>query len=75
MNEAYNFDCLDYMKTLPDNAFDLACVDPPFGDAMRKQEKREQGAHYVGRGRQKRYAEAYESEACSQTVQVEREAV
>lgn len=24
-------DCMDYMKTQPDNAFDLACVDPPYG--------------------------------------------
>lgn len=32
MNEAYLMDCMDYMKTLPDNAFDLAVVDPPYGD-------------------------------------------
>lgn len=31
MNEAYNIDCMEYMKTLPDNAFDLAVVDPPYG--------------------------------------------
>lgn len=31
MNEAYLMDCMDYMKTLPDNAFDLAVVDPPYG--------------------------------------------
>ena len=30
---AYNCDCMEYMKTLPDNAFDLAVVDPPYGDA------------------------------------------
>ena len=24
-------DCMEYMKTLPDNAFDLAVVDPPYG--------------------------------------------
>lgn len=28
-----NGDCVEYMKTLPDNAFDLAIVDPPYGDA------------------------------------------
>lgn len=33
MNIAYNCDCMEYMKTLPDNAFDLAVVDPPYGDA------------------------------------------
>ena len=26
-----NCDCLDYMATQPDNAFDLAIVDPPYG--------------------------------------------
>ena len=25
---------MEYMKTLPDKAFDLAVVDPPYGDAM-----------------------------------------
>src|SRR5574344_853162 len=24
-------DCMEYMKTLPDNAFELAIVDPPYG--------------------------------------------
>ena len=27
----HNIDCMEYMKTLPDNAFDLAIVDPPYG--------------------------------------------
>jgi site-specific DNA-methyltransferase (adenine-specific) len=27
-------DCMDYMKTLPDKAFDLAVVDPPYGIGM-----------------------------------------
>jgi site-specific DNA-methyltransferase (adenine-specific) len=26
-----NGDCMDYMRTLPDKAFDLAIVDPPYG--------------------------------------------
>lgn len=30
----YNIDCLEYMKKLPDNFFDLAVADPPFGDAQ-----------------------------------------
>lgn len=29
----YNMDCLDYMRTLPDNYFDLAVADFPYGDA------------------------------------------
>ncbi len=31
MNEAYNMDCMEYMKSLPDKAFDLSVVDPPYG--------------------------------------------
>lgn len=31
MNVAYNMDCLAAMKEMPDNAFDLAVVDPPYG--------------------------------------------
>ena len=27
----YNGDCMEYMKTIPDNHFDLAIVDPPYG--------------------------------------------
>lgn len=29
--ELLNIDCMEYMKTLPDKAFDLAIVDPPYG--------------------------------------------
>lgn len=31
MNVAYNMDCLAAMRAMPDKAFDLAVVDPPFG--------------------------------------------
>ena len=31
MNVAYNMDCMEYMKTLPNKAFELAIVDPPYG--------------------------------------------
>lgn len=31
MNVAYNVDCMEYMRTLPDKAFTLAVVDPPYG--------------------------------------------
>ena len=30
-SEVYNMDCLDAMREMPDNAFDLAIVDPPYG--------------------------------------------
>lgn len=31
MIELHNIDCMEYMKTLDDNAFELAIVDPPYG--------------------------------------------
>lgn len=31
MIELLNVDCMEYMKVLDDNAFDLAIVDPPYG--------------------------------------------
>lgn len=31
MVELLNIDCMEYMATLPDKAFDLCVVDPPYG--------------------------------------------
>ena len=31
MNVVYNMDCMEGMKDYPDNYFDLAIVDPPYG--------------------------------------------
>ena len=28
---AYNMDCLEAMRKMPDKCFDLAVVDPPYG--------------------------------------------
>ena len=33
-SEVFCMDCMEALKTLPDNAFDLAVVDPPYGDAL-----------------------------------------
>ena len=30
-SEIHNFDCLEYMRTLPDKAFNLCIADPPYG--------------------------------------------
>ena len=30
-NEVYNMDCIEYMRSLPDNVFDIAVCDPPYG--------------------------------------------
>ncbi len=33
--ETLHVDCMEYMSTLPNNAFDLAIVDPPYGIGMK----------------------------------------
>ena len=30
-SEVFNTDCIEYMRTLPDKAFQLAIADPPYG--------------------------------------------
>ena len=74
-SEAYNTDCLAYMKSLPDNAFDLLLADPPYGGGFT-----EGGGckawfakyHQNTEEKPKRYAEIYEGDS-SQSVHVERE--
>lgn len=39
VTEAYNIDCMEYMKTVPDKYFDLAVVDPPYGGGSRERER------------------------------------
>ena len=47
MVELFNIDCMEYMKTLPDKAFDLAIVDPEYGiDAANMQ---------MGKGKNKKW--------------------
>ena len=31
LNKIHNMDCLEFMKTVPDNFFDLVLTDPPYG--------------------------------------------
>ena len=40
MNIAYNADCIAAMREMPDKAFDLACVDPPYGIGVDGQTER-----------------------------------
>lgn len=35
-SEVINGDCMDYLKDYPDNYFQLACVDPPYGIGANK---------------------------------------
>ena len=61
MNEAYNIDCMEYMKSLPDNYFDLCVADPPYGAGLTE-----------GGGCQGWFSK-YHQDGCSQSVNVERE--
>jgi len=45
--ELYNIDCMAYMATLPDKAFDLAIVDPPYGIGASEMQ--------MGTGKNKKY--------------------
>ena len=42
-NIAYNMDCMEYMRSLPDNAFDLAVVDPQYGISINNNMGRRKG--------------------------------
>ena len=45
---AYNVDCMEYMRTLPDKAFDLAVVDPPYGIGVHHNMGRRKGEKSSG---------------------------
>ncbi len=34
LNKIHNMDCLEFMKTVPDNFYDLCLTDPPYGIGM-----------------------------------------
>lgn len=40
LSKVYNCDCLEYMKSIPDNYFDLAIADPPYGIGASKPSKK-----------------------------------
>lgn len=41
MTRAFNMDCMEAMKEYPDKYFDLAVVDPPYGDGIAERERRQ----------------------------------
>ena len=43
LNVAYNIDCMEYMKNIPDKYFDLAVVDPPYGISINHNMGRRKG--------------------------------
>ena len=57
---AFNMDCMEAMRNMKDNEFDLAIVDPPYGAGFTE-----------GGGCKGRFAKYHQDS--SQTVQVERE--
>ena len=48
---AINCDCMEYMRTMPDKAFDLAVVDPPYGIGIDRH-KENRGIKVIGGGGQ-----------------------
>ena len=62
ISETYNIDCMEYMKTLPDNAFDLCVCDPPYGCGFTE-----------GGGCKGWFSKYHQADACSQIGNVERE--
>ena len=83
-NVAYNMDCMEHMKSLPDDYYDLVIADPPYGAGLTEgggckgwftkyhQEQQPEPDKPIDRhnlrGRFARYDDS------SQTVNVEREA-
>ena len=46
---AFNMDCLEAMRQMEDNAFDLAVVDPPYGIGVQSMNFTKSGARVVAR--------------------------
>lgn len=66
----YNMDCMDGMKEFPDGFFDLAIVDPPYGDATEEQGDEPTWERFGGRFRKYRQNNAgggYSSDAVERT--------
>ena len=57
MNVAYNMDCMEAMREMPDKAFDLAVVDPPYGGGSEKDADKTFNGALIGRfgGRFEKY--------------------
>lgn len=52
---AYNMDCLEAMRQMEDNAFDLAVVDPPYGIGLQSMNFTKEGPRLATRdGKAKR---------------------
>lgn len=77
---AYNIDCMEYMKALPDKYFDLAVVDPPYGGGAKADANESFNGSRVGRfsGHFDKYLKTEDAKLSladdgSQSLNVERE--
>lgn len=50
MNEAYNMDCMDYLRDVPDKCFDLCIADPPYGISVTDRHRTGEKTVLVGGG-------------------------
>ena len=59
-SEVYNMDCLEAMRKMPDNAFDLTVADPPYGINITGRHRERERAGHGRRSREavRRFAEA-----------------
>ena len=57
----YNMDCMEGMKQFPDKFFDLAIVDPPYGNAINPSTNNLRGGQQTGNS-------AEDSAGCSPTT-------
>jgi len=48
-NEVYNIDCMEYMRQLPDKAFQLTIADPPYGLDRKSTTTWGEGSHLINR--------------------------
>lgn len=45
-SDVFNIDCMEYMQTLPDNYFQLAIADPPYGIKADRNQRERAGTQY-----------------------------
>lgn len=51
-SKVLNMDCMDFMRTVPDGFFELACIDPPYRDKNQPtKDMREKGGKMDGFGK------------------------
>lgn len=67
---ALNVDCMEYMRTLPDKAFDLAIVDPSYGDGNGGSAKRFGGMFgaLYGENTRAHVADAHDRETARRSI-------